>query len=61
MDVAFTEEFVQAPGVYLVPFLSDSGTFTASAATRSGFTLTAAGSDVQSQDLRVTFIAHEKF
>ena len=58
--ITFPTGFITTPSVYLVPGLSDAGTYTASSITKTGCTIQVTTSDTKSQDLEVIFIAHEK-
>lgn len=56
----FSEAFVNVPSLLVVPHAGDSGTFAATSATKTGFTVSVTGSDQLSQDIQVIWFAHEK-
>ena len=58
--VSFEEDFFDAPSVLVVGRRADSGAYTAAGVTKSGFTLTVTGSDIESADLDIPWLAHEK-
>jgi len=58
--VTFASAFVQTPEIMIIPPLADTGTYTVTTPTKSGFTITVAGSVLVSQDVDVVFFAHEK-
>lgn len=60
LAIAFDEAFPDPPQMAIISRRGDAGSFTAASVTKLGFTLTVVASDVRSQDLYVTWFAHEK-
>ena len=58
--VTFWDAFVAIPAVLVVPKAGDAGTYASADVTKTGMRITITGSGVKSQDLRVTYFAHEK-
>lgn len=58
--VIFESPFVGTPHVSAVPYKADSGTYTPGSTSKTGTTITVAGSDILSQDVDVWLIATEK-
>lgn len=62
-SVAFSVPFVEPPAVLVVPNLADTisgATWSATSISKTGFTISVSGSNFQTQDRMVTWVAHEK-
>lgn len=58
--VNFAETFVATPAIQIASPTADSGTWSATSTSETGFTVTATASDITSQDYEVTWVAVEK-
>ena len=58
--VSFGETFVATPTISIAAPTADAGTWSATSTSDTGFTVTASGSDITSQDYEVTWVAVEK-
>lgn len=58
--VSFTETFVETPSILVVPPRADSGTYSATSTSKTGFTVTVASSDLTSRDVKVTWTVVDK-